>query len=49
MKKGLASLYSLCNLSHIVGFEILTSVFMKIPIFWDITLCSPMEANQRFG
>jgi hypothetical protein len=22
---------------------------IKVPIFWDITLCSPLKANRRFG
>jgi hypothetical protein len=32
-----------------VWFEILTTVVMKISIFWIITPCSPLKANQRFG
>jgi hypothetical protein len=30
------------------GFEVLTAVVMKNQIFWDATLCSPVEANRRF-
>jgi hypothetical protein len=26
-----------------------TSVFMKSPIFWDITPCRPLKVNWRFG
>jgi hypothetical protein len=32
-----------------VGFEVLTAVVMKSTIFWDITPCSPLSANRRFG
>jgi hypothetical protein len=32
-----------------VGFEVLTAVFMKSIIFWDMTPCSPLSANRRFG
>jgi hypothetical protein len=34
---------------HYVGFEVLTAVIMKITIFWDITPCSPLSVNRRFG
>jgi hypothetical protein len=30
-------------------FEILTAMVVKISIFWDITLCSPLKVNLRFG
>jgi hypothetical protein len=33
----------------LVGFEVLTAVVMKSSIFWDITPCSPLKVNQRFG
>jgi hypothetical protein len=29
----------------VVGFEVLTPVV----IFWDITPCSPLKVNRRFG
>jgi hypothetical protein len=29
-----------------VGFEVLTAVVMKSPIFWDITPCSPLKVNR---
>jgi hypothetical protein len=32
-----------------VGCEILTAVVMKSSIFWDITPCSPLKVNWRFG
>jgi hypothetical protein len=31
------------------GFEVLTAVDMKSTIVWDITLCSPVKVNWRFG
>jgi hypothetical protein len=27
------------------GFEVITAVFMKSTIFWDITACSPLKVN----
>jgi hypothetical protein len=33
----------------LVGFEVLTAVVAKSNIFWDITPCSPLKVNQRFG
>jgi hypothetical protein len=32
-----------------VGSVVLKAVFMKSTIFWDITPCSPLEVNRRFG
>jgi hypothetical protein len=32
-----------------VGFEILTAVVMKSSTFWDITLCSSLKVDRRFG
>jgi hypothetical protein len=32
-----------------VGFEVLTAVVMKNPIFWNVTPCSPLKAIRRFG
>jgi hypothetical protein len=29
--------------------EVLTAVVMKSSIFWDITSCSPLKVNRRFG
>jgi hypothetical protein len=31
------------------GFEVSTSVVMKSVSFWDITPCSPLSVNRRFG
>jgi hypothetical protein len=31
------------------GFEVLTPVVMRGTIFWDITPCSPLKVNRRFG
>jgi hypothetical protein len=36
-------------LGKYVGFEVLTVVVMKSTIFWDITPCSPLKVNWRFG
>jgi hypothetical protein len=33
----------------VAGFEALTAVVMKSPIFWDIMLCSPLKVNRRFS
>jgi hypothetical protein len=33
----------------LVGLEVLTTVIMKSSIFWEITLCSPLKDNVRFG
>jgi hypothetical protein len=32
-----------------VRFEVLTAAFVKSSIFWDITPCSPLKVNRRFG
>jgi hypothetical protein len=32
-----------------IGFEVLTSVVMKSTICWDLTPCSPLCVNRRFG
>jgi hypothetical protein len=32
-----------------VGFQVLTAVVMKNTLFWNITPCSPLKANRRFG
>jgi hypothetical protein len=31
------------------GFEVLTAVVIKSYIFWDITPCSLLKINRRFG
>jgi hypothetical protein len=35
--------------SNFVGIEVLTQVVMNSTIFCDITLCSPLKVNRRFG
>jgi hypothetical protein len=37
------------NFMFYVGFEVFTAVVMKSTIFWDMTLCSPLSCNRRFG
>jgi hypothetical protein len=34
---------------HNEGFKVLTAVVMKTTNFWDITPCSPLKVNRRFG
>jgi hypothetical protein len=34
---------------NFVGFEVLTAVVMRSSIFWNITPCSPLKVNRRFG
>jgi hypothetical protein len=31
------------------GFEVLTPMVVKSYFFWDITPCSPLKVNRRFG
>jgi hypothetical protein len=33
----------------LIGVEILTAVTMKNTIFWDGTMCSPVQVHQHFG
>jgi hypothetical protein len=33
----------------IVGFEVFTAVVLKSIFFWDMTPCSPLNVNRRFG
>jgi hypothetical protein len=35
--------------SWYIGFEFFTAVVMKGIIFWDISPCSPLSFNRRFG
>jgi hypothetical protein len=37
------------NSDGFVGSEVLTAMVMKSNIFWDITPCSPLKVNRRFG
>jgi hypothetical protein len=32
-----------------VGFEVLTAVFMKSFVFWDLMTYNPLKVNQHFG
>jgi hypothetical protein len=32
-----------------VGFEVFTAVVMKSVIFWEMTPCSALSFNRRFG
>jgi hypothetical protein len=34
---------------YFVGSEVPTAVVMKSAVFWDITPCSPLKVNRRFG
>jgi hypothetical protein len=33
----------------VVGYEVLTATVMKSSTFMDITPCSPLKVNRRFG
>jgi hypothetical protein len=46
---GACTNYCALRISIVVGFEVITAVVMNISIFWDITPCSPLRVNQRFG
>jgi hypothetical protein len=48
-KKSSLFLHYFPVLSFLAGFEVLTAVVMKGTIFWDITPCSPLSVNRRFG
>jgi hypothetical protein len=37
------------SVGYIVGFEVFTTVVMKAIIFWNITPCSALSFNRRFG
>jgi hypothetical protein len=39
----------LSSVHIIVGFEVLTAEVMQSSIFWDITPCSLLKENRRFG
>jgi hypothetical protein len=38
-----------CGKHFHVGFEVLTSVITESSVFWDMTPCSPLKVNRRFG
>jgi hypothetical protein len=48
-KQNYMSWESARNSVRNVGFEVLTTVVMMSSIFWDITPCSPLKVNGRFG
>jgi hypothetical protein len=37
------------NVTLLVRFEVLTVVAMKSCVLWNITPCSPVKVNRRFG
>jgi hypothetical protein len=37
------------NYKRIVGFEVFTAMVLKSIFFWDMTPCSPLCSNRRFG
>jgi hypothetical protein len=42
----------MCDLTHIykvVGDEVVTAVIMNNTVLWDMTACSMVEVNRRFG
>jgi hypothetical protein len=40
---------NLKTIKVLVGFGILIAVVMKSSFIWDITPCSALKANRRFG
>jgi hypothetical protein len=34
---------------YVVRSEVLTAVVIRNSICWDVTPCSPLKVNQRFG
>jgi hypothetical protein len=39
----------MCGSFKNLGSEVLTTEVMKSSLFWDITPCSPLKVNRRFG
>jgi hypothetical protein len=39
----------LLNKKYIVGVQVFSEVVMKSIIFWDVTSCSLLSCNRRFG
>jgi hypothetical protein len=33
--------------NNVVEFEVLTAVVMKSSVFWDITVCSPLQVRYN--
>jgi hypothetical protein len=50
-KKHTFPLYMTCFTKHRIylGSEVLTAVVLMISVLWDITRCSPLKVNRRFG
>jgi hypothetical protein len=46
---GREDFIKLQNTMQYVGFDVLTPVARKRDVFWDITPCSPLSVNRRFG
>jgi hypothetical protein len=36
-------------LNYYVGYKVLTEVLMKVCIFWNIRLCSPLKVNRHWN
>jgi hypothetical protein len=45
----IASVQSILTTAVCIGFEVHTAVLMKSPVFWNITPCSLLKVNRRFG
>jgi hypothetical protein len=37
------------SIGKFVPFEVFTAVVMKSIVFWNMTPCSPLSVNRRFG
>jgi hypothetical protein len=51
-RKGITlNVISMQNLTSDIfeGLSVATAAVMEISIFWDITQCSPLKLNRRFG
>jgi hypothetical protein len=49
LKSSLVITKRVLQIKEDAGFEVLKAVVMEISISWDITPCSPLEVNWRFG
>jgi hypothetical protein len=49
VNKPLLYITAIHTKENIVGFEVFTAVVMKSIFFWDMTPCSPLSFNRRFG
>jgi hypothetical protein len=48
-KTGISPQILVKHANNNVGFEVFTEVVMKSIIFWDVTPCSLLRCNRRFG